>query len=73
VTNRGLMCPYCGKYSSVRVDGKLYVHKATYRSTFRGAPNCRASGLTYDDAKKLRTMVDDGMNVWDALRELRNQ
>ena len=73
MASKGTTCPYCGSYSSVRMDGKLYVHKAAYRSTFGSAPNCRGSGLTYSDAKKLRTMVDSGMHVWDALRELRNQ
>lgn len=67
----GWMCPYCSKYTSRTIKGKKYTHKGTaLRLVGSGFMECRASGLTWDEAKELRSRVDSGESPRRVLLEM---
>jgi len=73
MASRGISCPFCLNYSSVRKDGRLYGHKGNTRQILSEKRlECRASGLTSDQAIELRKRVDEGESIWLVLKELRD-
>lgn len=71
MSSHGTTCPFCLKYSSVRQNGKLYIHKGNSTALISSRfLDCKASGLTWEQAKELRTRVDSGQHIIQAKVEM---
>lgn len=59
--SHGGTCPLCRNYASFTAGGKLYRHKSnTPKLVAAGRMECRASGVTFEVAQRMRANKDAG-------------
>jgi hypothetical protein len=61
----GGTCPLCGNYASFTATGKLYRHKGNQTALASARRlECRASGATFEVARRLRANRDAGRHAY---------